>query len=81
MIGSGPGDATVDDIPSPCVGICRIDAATGWCAGCLRTPEEIALWPRADRQLRLEMVGRLRERRRRLGRTSPADSRPRRRRR
>ena len=26
--------------PSPCVNICQMDAATGWCAGCLRTLDE-----------------------------------------
>jgi predicted Fe-S protein YdhL (DUF1289 family) len=31
--------------PSPCVGICRIEAATGWCQGCWRTLNEIADWP------------------------------------
>jgi predicted Fe-S protein YdhL (DUF1289 family) len=31
--------------PSPCIGICRIEPATGWCRGCLRTLDEIADWP------------------------------------
>jgi len=31
--------------PSPCISICRIDADTGWCAGCRRTLREIADWP------------------------------------
>jgi predicted Fe-S protein YdhL (DUF1289 family) len=31
-------------VPSPCVSVCRIDAATGWCEGCLRTIDEIAHW-------------------------------------
>lgn len=35
-----PGGA----VPSPCVNICRMDAATGWCEGCLRTLPEIASW-------------------------------------
>lgn len=30
--------------PSPCIGICRIEPATGLCEGCLRTLEEIADW-------------------------------------
>jgi len=33
------------ETPSPCIGICRIDPATGLCAGCARTLEEIAGWP------------------------------------
>ena len=31
-------------VPSPCVGVCRMNGATGWCEGCLRTIDEIALW-------------------------------------
>jgi len=31
-------------VPSPCVSICRIDAASGLCDGCLRTLDEIACW-------------------------------------
>ncbi len=30
--------------PSPCIDVCRMDAATGWCEGCLRTLDEIACW-------------------------------------
>ncbi len=33
-------------VPSPCVDVCRMDGATGWCAGCLRTLDEIAAWSR-----------------------------------
>jgi len=29
---------------SPCIDICRFDAATGWCEGCGRTRGEIAGW-------------------------------------
>jgi len=35
-------------IPSPCINICQMHAATGWCAGCLRTLDEIASWSRCD---------------------------------
>ncbi len=31
-------------IASPCVNICRIDAASGQCEGCARTMDEIAGW-------------------------------------
>ncbi len=31
-------------VPSPCVGVCRMNGATGWCEGCLRTIDEISLW-------------------------------------
>ena len=29
---------------SPCIGVCEIDVATGWCNGCARTSEEISGW-------------------------------------
>lgn len=31
-------------IASPCVGVCKIDLATGYCLGCARTADEIAKW-------------------------------------
>lgn len=70
----------MSDIPSPCIGVCELDPDSGLCAGCMRTLAEIAAWPDADDQERLAIVGRLRARRRAAGRTSAADSRPRRRR-
>ena len=38
----------VDEVPSPCVSVCRMDAITGWCEGCRRTLDEIAAWGRMD---------------------------------
>lgn len=35
-------------VPSPCISVCRMDAATGWCEGCLRTLDEIAAWGSAS---------------------------------
>jgi len=35
---------TSTDPLSPCTGVCRLDPATGLCAGCRRTVEEIAEW-------------------------------------
>jgi predicted Fe-S protein YdhL (DUF1289 family) len=35
-------------VPSPCISVCRIDPATGWCEGCLRTIDEISQWSRYD---------------------------------
>jgi predicted Fe-S protein YdhL (DUF1289 family) len=33
-------------IKSPCVSICVMDPATGWCEGCYRTLAEIGGWAR-----------------------------------
>jgi uncharacterized protein len=35
-------------VASPCISVCKMDDATGWCAGCLRTLDEIALWSVLD---------------------------------
>jgi predicted Fe-S protein YdhL (DUF1289 family) len=35
-------------VPSPCISVCRIDAASGLCVGCLRTLDEIASWSALD---------------------------------
>jgi predicted Fe-S protein YdhL (DUF1289 family) len=40
-VAAQPADAP---IPSPCNDVCRIEPATGLCAGCLRTLDEIAAW-------------------------------------
>ncbi len=32
------------EMESPCVSICQINRATGVCAGCQRTLQEIATW-------------------------------------
>jgi len=34
----------LQDPPSPCINVCRMNADTGLCEGCLRTLEEIAAW-------------------------------------
>lgn len=31
-------------IESPCISLCVIDPASGWCKGCARTLPEIARW-------------------------------------
>ena len=32
------------EVASPCVNICRMDAASGYCEGCRRSLDEIASW-------------------------------------
>lgn len=32
------------EVASPCIDVCRMDAASGYCEGCRRTLEEIACW-------------------------------------
>ena len=37
-----------EPVPSPCVSVCRMAAASGLCEGCLRTLDEIAAWSTMD---------------------------------
>ena len=39
-------------VASPCINICRMDEASGWCAGCLRSIDEIALWSQLPEEAR-----------------------------
>ena len=36
LLASGP--------PSPCISVCQMEDATGWCLGCKRTIDEIREW-------------------------------------
>jgi predicted Fe-S protein YdhL (DUF1289 family) len=49
------GVALGSGVASPCVDICRLDAA-GLCVGCRRTLDEIAEWSRASDARRLEIL-------------------------
>jgi predicted Fe-S protein YdhL (DUF1289 family) len=40
--------AKAQDLPSPCISVCRMEVTTGVCKGCLRTLEEIAAWSTLD---------------------------------
>jgi predicted Fe-S protein YdhL (DUF1289 family) len=50
MASSKPYEEKAGDgsVPSPCINVCRMDASTGWCEGCLRTIDEIAGWSTFD---------------------------------
>jgi uncharacterized protein len=36
------------NVASPCISVCRMDAALGLCTGCLRTLDEIGGWSGMD---------------------------------
>ncbi|WP_345540543.1 DUF1289 domain-containing protein [Variovorax defluvii] len=38
----------VQDVPSPCISVCRMETLSGFCEGCLRTIDEIAAWRTMD---------------------------------
>ncbi len=54
------------NIVSPCIGVCKL-GHDNICLGCLRTPDEIRLWRGAGRDVQLEILGKLRVRRRERG--------------
>ncbi len=41
-------ESLAQDVPSPCCSVCRMDAGSGLCDGCLRPIDEIAGWSRMD---------------------------------
>jgi predicted Fe-S protein YdhL (DUF1289 family) len=44
-------------VASPCINVCRMDEATGWCEGCHRTLDEIAFWSVLDDERQRGRVG------------------------
>ncbi len=50
-------------VASPCVNVCRMDAATGWCVGCTRTIQEITAWARLGDETKRRVIAALAERR------------------
>ena len=55
------------DLVSPCISVCTLDPQTGFCQGCLRTDDEIAAWPDLSYDGKIEVLERLRARRRAAG--------------
>ena len=55
--------AAVTGVASPCINVCQMHPASGWCVGCLRTLDEIAGWGGLDDIGRREVLQRLRGRR------------------
>ncbi len=51
-------------VASPCINVCRMDAANALCVGCYRTLDEITRWSRAsddERRAILAAVARRRD--------------------
>ena len=60
--------AMVENVPSPCVSVCRMDTGSGLCEGCFRTIDEIRDWGRSDEAAKRQMWGDIRTR---LAQTHP----------
>ena len=50
------------NLPSPCISICKLNKSTGYCDGCFRTEDEIALWSSMSEEDKLNMLNILRQR-------------------
>jgi len=51
-----------EDVPSPCISVCRMTEDRSHCAGCFRTVPEIRAWAQADRAQRLAIWAQLSQR-------------------
>ena len=40
--------ATAQNLPSPCISVCRMKKDRSWCEGCYRSIDEIRRWSTAD---------------------------------
>ncbi len=49
-------------VRSPCTNVCRIEARSGFCEGCLRTVDEIMRWPSAGEDEQRAILARLPDR-------------------
>ncbi|MEO8738548.1 MAG: DUF1289 domain-containing protein [Casimicrobiaceae bacterium] len=54
-------------VASPCISVCVMDPASGLCAGCYRTLDEIADWSNLSNEGRRVVIALLAERRDRHG--------------
>ena len=48
-----------DEVESPCIKLCLIHPAARLCAGCLRSPDEIAAWSRMPAPERARIMAEL----------------------
>lgn len=71
-VANKPVDGIVETVPvqsieTPCVNICVMDDASGWCLGCGRTIDEIAGWSGGSAAWRHSVMMTLPDRMTRIG--------------
>jgi uncharacterized protein len=54
---------TADEVPSPCINVCRMNPETSLCEGCYRTLDEIAAWASLSPEEKRAVLARLPARR------------------
>jgi predicted Fe-S protein YdhL (DUF1289 family) len=57
------GGEQADNVPSPCISVCVLDAAGVLCVGCYRTLDEIAAWSVLDADAKRRVLATLPARR------------------
>jgi predicted Fe-S protein YdhL (DUF1289 family) len=58
-------------VASPCINVCQVDTVAGWCLGCLRTLDEIAVWAQSSNAEKRAVLDRVAARRLVLRGTEP----------
>lgn len=61
---------------SPCIGVCVMDVASGYCTGCWRTLGEIAAWPELEDSRRREVLAAVKAREERAFENQAREARP-----
>ena len=56
-------DPNLDEVPSPCIDVCRLDKGYAYCIGCFRTIDEIKRWSAMNATERQALVALLPARR------------------
>ncbi len=54
--------ATAENVPSPCISVCRMNPDSGLCEGCYRTLGEIGQWSTADDATKKAIWGQIEQR-------------------
>ncbi len=54
--------SNIEDIVSPCIGVCVMNDTTGFCMGCYRTVDEIREWWNMTDEEREKVMGNLDQR-------------------
>ena len=58
-----PVGEPADQVPSPCISVCMMDASGVLCVGCFRTLDEIAAWSILDADAKRKVLAALPARR------------------
>lgn len=63
--------AVAENVPSPCVSVCRMDLQRTYCEGCLRSIDEIRVWRASSDAEKKAIWTRIAERAAALGPITP----------